>query len=155
MHRLCSRDTAVTVDTEEIIHSIALTKLRGLSLLNARTLLEAVGSARDLFANRKDILNLIPNASQRLVEAFDDAESALKAAQTEMEFIEKKGLRVLTLDSEDYPQRLRECEDAPLVLYGCGSVNLNSQRIVSMVGTRRCSEYGREVCSHFIADLKR
>lgn len=155
MHRLCSRDTAVTVDTEEIIHSIALTKLRGLSLLNARTLLEAVGSARDLFANRKDILNLIPNASQRLVEAFDDAESALKAAQTEMEFIEKKGLRVLTLDSEDYPQRLRECEDAPLVLYGCGSVNLNSQRIVSIVGTRKCSEYGREVCSHFIADLKR
>lgn len=143
------------MNTQEIIAAIALTKLKGLSLLNARTMLEAMGSASEVFAHRKDIVRMIPDASQRLVSAFADADEAMKIAEEEVEFIEKKRLKVFTLQDEDYPQRLRECEDAPLVLYGCGNVNLNSQRIISVVGTRKCSEYGREVCNNFIADLKR
>lgn len=143
------------MDTQEIISSIALTKLKGLSLLNARTLMEALGSASEVFAHRKDIVNLIPDASQRLVSAFVDVDEAMRLAEEEVEFIEKKRLKVFTLLDEDYPQRLRECEDAPLVLYSCGNANLNSLRIISIVGTRKCSEYGREVCNNFIADLKR
>ena len=143
------------MNTQEIIAAIALTKLKGLSLLNARTMLEAMGSAGEVFAHRKDIVCMIPDASQRLVSAFADADEAMKIAEEEVEFIEKKRLKVFTLQDEDYPQRLRECEDAPLVLYGCGNVNLNCQRIISVVGTRKCSEYGREVCNNFIADLKR
>lgn len=143
------------MDTQEIISSIALTKLKGLSLLNARTMLEALGSASEVFAHRKDIVSLIPEASQRLVSAFADVDEAMRLAEAEMEFIEKKRLKVYALLDEDYPQRLRECEDAPLMLYGCGNFNLNTQRIISVVGTRKCSEYGREVCNNFIADLKR
>ncbi len=143
------------MNTQEIVSSIALTKLNGLSLLNARTLLDSLGSASEVFAHRKDIVGVIPDASKRLVAAFDHTDEALRLAEEEMKFVEQKRLRVLTLNDVDYPQRLRECEDAPLVLYYCGSANLNSQRIVSIVGTRKCSEYGREVCNNFIADLKR
>lgn len=143
------------MDTQEIISAIALTKLKGLSLLNARTLLDAVGSAHEVIAHRKDIVGIIPDASQRLVTAFAEADAALKEAESEMQFIEQKNLKVFTLTDEDYPQRLRECEDAPLVLYYCGNANLNAMRIISIVGTRKCSEYGREVCNNFIADLKR
>ena len=141
--------------TQEIVSSIALTKLNGLSLLNARTLLDSLGSASEVFAHRKDIVGVIPDASKRLVAAFDHTDEALRLAEEEMKFVEQKRLRVLTLNDVDYPQRLRECEDAPLVLYYCGSANLNSQRVISIVGTRKCSEYGREVCNNFIADLKR
>ncbi len=143
------------MNTQEIISSIALTKLNGLSLLNARTLLDSLGSASEVFAHRKDIVGVIPDASKRLVAAFDHTDEALRLAEEEMKFVEQKRLRVLTLNDVDYPQRLRECEDAPLVLYYCGSANLNSQRVISIVGTRKCSEYGREVCNNFIADLKR
>ena len=143
------------MDTQEIISTIALTKLRGLGLLNARTLMDTLGSATEVFAHRKDIVSLIPDASQRLVAALADTGSALKTAEEEMEFIEAKHLKALTLNDENYPQRLKECEDAPLVLYSCGTADLNSQRIISIVGTRKCSEYGREVCENFIADLKR
>ncbi len=143
------------MNTQEIISSIALTKLKGLSLLNARTLIDTLGSASEVFAHRKEIVGLIPDASKRLVAAFDKTDEVLRLAEEEMKSVEQKKLRVLTLNDEDYPQRLRECEDAPLVLYSCGSANLNSQRIVSIVGTRKCSEYGREVCNNFIADLKR
>ena len=143
------------MNTQETISVIALTKLKGLSLLNARTMMEALGSASEVFAHRKDIMNLIPDASQRLVSAFADTDEAMRLAEEEMEFIEQKRLKVFVLQGVDYPQRLRECEDAPLVLYGCGDFNLNAQRIISVVGTRKCSEYGREVCNNFIADLKR
>lgn len=143
------------MNSQEIIAAIALTKLKGLSLLNARILMEALGSASEVFAHRKDIVSLIPDASKRLVEAFGDVDEAMKIAEEEMAFIEQKRLKVFTLLDEDYPQRLKECEDAPLVLYYCGSANLNSQRIINIVGTRKCSEYGREVCNNFIADLKR
>ena len=131
------------MNTQEIVSSIALTKLKGLSLLNARTLMDAMGSASEVFAHRKDIVSLIPDASERLVAAFAAVDDALKLAEEEMESVEQKKLRVLTLNDEDYPQRLRECEDAPLVLYCCGNANLNGRRIVSIVGTRKCSEYGR------------
>ena len=128
------------MNTQEIISAIAMTKLKGLSLLNARTLFETIGSAHDVLAHRKDIVSLIPNASSRLVEAFSNVDAALREAEKEMEFIEKKHLKVFTLNDEDYPGRLRECEDAPLILYYYGAANLNSQRIINIVGTRKCSE---------------
>lgn len=143
------------MNRQEIIASIALSKLKGLNLLNARTLVEAMGSASEVLAHRKDIVKMIPNVSQRLVEAFADVDVALKEAEQEMEFVEKKNLKVFTLMDEDYPGRLRECEDAPLVLFYCGSADLNSPHIINMVGTRKCSEYGKEICKNFIADLKR
>lgn len=139
---------------EEIISTIALTKLKGVSLLNARTLLETVGSASEVLAHREDIVSLIPNASNRLKEAFADVGEALKEAEQEMEFVNQKRMRVFTLLDEDYPARLKECEDAPLVLYYCGSADLNSPRMINLVGTRRCSEYGQDICQRFIADLK-
>ncbi|MCH5175309.1 MAG: DNA-processing protein DprA [Prevotellaceae bacterium] len=143
------------MSSQELIYSIALTKLKGLSLLNARTLYDTLGSAEEVFAHRKDIFAVIPDASKRLVEALGNVDDALRVAEQEMEFVEKKHLKVLTIGSDDYPHRLRECEDAPLVLYYCGSADLNRQRVVCVVGTRKCSEYGRELCRNFIADLKR
>lgn len=142
------------MSSQELIYSIALTKLKGLSLLNARTLYDTLGSASEVFAHRKDISDVIPDASKRLVEALRNVDDALRVAEQEMEFVEKKNLKVLTIGSDDYPYRLRECEDAPLVLYYCGNADLNRQHIVCIVGTRKCSEYGRELCRNFIADLK-
>lgn len=148
-------EKSASMDTQEIICTIAMTKLKGLNLLNARTLLEAMGSASEVFAHRRDIMGLIPDASPRLVEALSQMDEAKKAAESEMAFIEQKKLRALTLKDKDYPQRLKECEDAPLVIYYCGTAHLNSQHIISIVGTRKCSEYGKEMCRNFITDLKR
>ena len=143
------------MDTQEIIYAIALTQLKGLSLLNARTLLDIMGSASEVFAHRKDILSIIPDASPRMIETLTHVDEALRVAEAEMDFIEKRHLKVFTLNDTDYPQRLKECEDAPLVLYYFGTANLNSSHIINMVGTRKCTEYGRELCKNFVADLKR
>lgn len=142
------------MNDQELLYAIALANLKGLSVLNARVLLETLGSAGEVFAHRRDIVGVIPDASKRLLDAFADVDDALKVAERELEFVERKHLRVLMLNDGDYPWRLRECEDAPLVLFACGDVDLNVAHVVSVVGTRGCSEYGRDVCGQFVADLK-
>ncbi len=96
----------------------------------------------------------MPDASQRLVEAMKNVDLALKRAEEEMEFIDKKNVRVLTMNDDAYPQRLKECDDAPVVLFYCGNGNLNKAKIISMVGTRKITEYGKELCADFVKDLK-
>ncbi|MBQ6965867.1 MAG: DNA-processing protein DprA [Bacteroidaceae bacterium] len=142
------------MNAQESIYAIALTRLRGLSLLNARKLYEAMGSAGEVYVHRKEILDCIPDASERLVEALNGMDDAVRLAEQEMVFVEQKGVQVLTLNDPDYPKRLKECEDAPLVLYYYGTAHLNASHIVSVIGTRRCSEYGRGICNNFIASLK-
>lgn len=80
---------------------------------------------------------------------------AMKIAQTELEFIHKHNITVLTIEDERYPYRLRECADAPLVLYAKGNVNLNEGQFVSVVGTRGASERGKDTTHRFVSDLSR
>ena len=139
----------------ESFYSIALTQLRGISISNARVLYDAFGSAKALYENRNDILSVVPDATPRLVNALQSWDEALKRADAELEFIHNKKIAVLCMNDDAYPQRLKQCDDAPIVLYYCGNANLNEARVVSMVGTRKCTEYGKDVCRNFLADLKR
>lgn len=141
--------------TQEILNMIALTKMKGLGLLNARQLLNCIGSATDIMSMREDIVEHVPNASKRFVEAMKNVSSCIEAAEREAEFIESNNIRVMAIGDDDYPQRLKECDDAPLVLYCCGSADFNRKKVVSIVGTRKCTEYGRELCDNFVAELKR
>ena len=80
-------------------------------------------------------------------------EEALTHAKRELEWIEAHGIRVWTLADEDYPYRLRQCPDRPLVLYSKGNVHPSDGHIVSIVGTRRPTERGKELTNAFVRDL--
>lgn len=134
---------------------MALTRLRHISLSNLHALHRAAGSATSIYENRKDIRAILPDASERLVNTLKDFDEALKRAETEKEFADRKNVKCITINSADYPQRLCDCDDAPLVLYYCGNANLNSSRIINVIGTRHCTEYGRDVCHNLITDLQR
>lgn len=97
----------------------------------------------------------MPDANQRLFDIFKNVDYALKRAEKEMDFICKKNVRVLPMNDDDYPQRLKECDDAPVVLFYCGNGNLNKAKVLSMVGTRKITEYGKELCVNFVEDFKR
>ena len=58
------------------------------------------------------------------------------------------------MNDERYPQRLKDCDDAPLMLFYKGNANLNQQRIINIVGTRHCTPYGEDLIRRFITDLK-
>ncbi len=140
---------------EETLYAMALTKLNRLSLSNIHALYEELGSAKAVFEHRNDIREVMPEASDRLVEALRNMDEAVRRAEAEAEFLEKKGVRCLTMGCADYPQRLRDCVDSPILLYYCGCADLNAMRVVNIIGTRHITEYGRDICRNFIADLQR
>ena len=137
---------------DEQIYTLALTRIPGLGLMGACSLMRTLGSASAIFQNRKDLKELIPEVSHKLVKALDCPE-AFKRAKQELQFAEKNQIQCITLNDPAYPSRLRECEDAPLALFYRGNASLNALRIVSMVGTRHATAYGEEVCQSFVSDL--
>src|SRR5690606_11799131 len=78
---------------------------------------------------------------------------ALKKAEAEWKCVEKTGIRLLFYLDADYPKRLKHCEDGPIMLYAKGKMDLNTQKVVSIIGTRTSSEYGRRVTEQLIAGL--
>lgn len=141
-------------NSEEIYYSIALTRMAGFSADIALRLYQAMGSSRAVYEHRNEIGDAVADATPRLREAMRNWDDALRRAAAEMEFIEKSGIQALTMQDEDYPQRLRECPDAPVVLYYKGVADLNQRYILNMVGTRHCTTYGQDLVRRFISDLR-
>ena len=138
---------------DEIFYTMALTRLTNFNYQQALELYKAVGSAQLLYEYRNDIGDILKDCSPRLREALKDWDEPMKRAEFELKYMEEHGIRALTLMDDDYPQRLLECPDAPIVLYFTGNCDLNQTKIVSIVGTRQCTQYGQDLIRHFIADL--
>ena len=138
---------------EEQIYSIALTMVPGIGHIGAKHLIDGMNNAVDVFRLRKEIPERIPEVSQRVVDALDCPQAVIRAEQ-EYEFIRKNRISCLSFHDEAYPSRLRECEDAPIVLFFKGNTDLNSLHILNMVGTRNATDYGTQICASFLRDLK-
>lgn len=139
---------------QEIFYTMALTRLTNFNYQQALELYKAVGSAQLLFEHRNEIGDIIKDASPRLVEALKDWNEPMRRAEAEIRFMEEHRIRALTLTSDDYPQRLTECPDAPIIIYYTGNADLNQTRIISIVGTRRMTTYGEDLIRRFVRDLR-
>ena len=142
------------MNQQEIISAIALTRISYFSLAELLELFRRVGSAQEIVAHSQHIRDLLPEASDRLTQAFTDIGEALRYAESELRTAESMGVRPLVMGDDDYPSRLLECADAPLVLYYQGSASLNQKRVVSIVGTRRCTPYGQDLVRRFMSELR-
>ena len=141
------------MNQEEIFYTMALTRISNFNFAQALALYRAAGSAQLLFEHRNEIGDIVKDASPHLVEALRQWDEPMRRAEAEMKFIGEHGIRALTLIDDDYPQRLVECPDAPLILYYKGNADLNQAKIVSIVGTRQCTQYGQDIIRRFVADL--
>lgn len=137
---------------EEQIYSLALTRIPGLGLTGAHNLVDSLETATAIFQHRKELPQLVPGITDKLVKALDCPE-AFRRAEQELLFCEKNHIRCLTLNDENYPARLRECDDAPLALFYRGNADLNTLHIINMVGTRHATLYGQDICTRFLSDL--
>lgn len=139
---------------EEILHCLALELIPGIGLTGARTLYDVFGSATELFSRRAELVHYTQASQRRFIKLLDCPE-AFKRAEEELAFAEAHGVETICISDRRYPSRLRECSDAPLVLFFKGNCDLNALRVVSMVGTRNATDYGRELCDEFVSGLKR
>lgn len=142
----------MAMNSDERVCSIALTLCPGIGRIGAKRLIDGMGSAARVFLRREELPEIMPGISPSVVAALD-CPAAFLRAERELEFVEKNRLSCLTLKDEAYPSRLRECEDAPVVLFFKGNADLNRLRVINMVGTRRATDYGRQFCADFLRDL--
>lgn len=138
---------------EELLHLIALTMVPRLGLVGQRRVLDAFGSATDVFKQRDHLAELLPDATPDLQKSLSEMEQWIGRAQQELEWARQQGVQCIPIGDPRYPVRLRDCADAPLVLYFFGKGRLDALHIVSMVGTRQCSDYGKSLCQEFTAEL--
>ena len=139
---------------QETIYSIALTRLCYCSLVDILYLYKRMGSATAIVEHRNDICSILPDASPRLVQSLSRLPEAIRRAEAEMQYNQQHGITTLTFNDPRYPRRLRECDDAPIVLFYRGNADLNQVHIVSIVGTRHCTSYGLDITNRFIRELK-
>ena len=140
---------------QELFYVMALTRLTNFNYQQALELYKTVGSAQLLYEHRNEIGDIVKEASPTLMQALQNWDDAMKRADFELHYMQEHSIRGLVLGDDDYPQRLCECSDAPLVLYYKGNCDLNQTKIVSIVGTRQMTVYGQDLIRHFVSDLKR
>ena len=134
---------------QELLYTMALTLALRQQSKHQRTLLQELGSATAVYENRRDLSKMLEHVSERMSEALADMDALLPRCEQELTYARDHHIQILCLqDGEHYPTRLSLCDDAPLILYALGNADLNAQHIVSIVGTRRCTERGRELCEH-------
>ena len=138
---------------QEIIYTMALTRVPRVNTAAQHRLMEELGSASAVFDHRHHIRDFYPEASDKLSATLQEMEVQVARAEEELEFTRKHHIKCLCYHDTDYPSRLRECDDAPLLLYYKGNADLNRTHVINMVGTRHCTEYGKDICRRFVAEL--
>ncbi len=138
--------------SNEKLYQIAVTLLPNVGSVLAKNLIAYCGSAENIFKTSKGKLEKIPGIGKERAEAIASAD-VMKEAEEELKFTEKYGIVPIFFTDKNYPYRLKECSDSPVLFYFKGNANLNAERIVSVVGTRRITDYGKEMTKKLIADL--
>lgn len=119
----------------------------------ARNLIAFCGSAKAVFTEKKNLLMKIPGIGSHTAEniyRFRDFESV----DQEITFLEKHRIQPVYYLDADYPYRLKNCDDGPVILYYKGNTDLNNQRMISVVGTRKATLYGKQFTEELVTALQ-
>lgn len=139
---------------DDLLYKIAIELIPKIGSIHAKRLIAYCGGPEAVFKESKRALQKIPGFGDNRVEEIVN-QHILSIAEDEIKFIEKYNIRTLYYLDSDYPERLRRCEDGPVLLYlKCNEMpNLDYDKIISVVGTRKASDYGKEFCNTLITDL--
>ena len=142
-------------DISSLVSALALNTLFGDDPKFSHHLIDALGSAEAVFAlSAQERLALFGPYNARAAQI---GPAALEAAQAEFERLSGRGIQFLSIFDESYPEALRECPDAPLLLYVRSATPAAELFVgrpaVAIVGTRDQSLYGRECCQRIVRAL--
>lgn len=137
----------------DLLHNIALTQVEGIGSVQAKLLIEHFGNAENIFKAKAKELSNVEGIGEIRAKAIKDY-SNFAEAEKEIKFAEKHHIQCLFLTEENYPQRLLNCYDAPTLLYYRGNANLNHTKIISIIGTRNNTDYGKQITEKLVEELQ-
>lgn len=136
------------------IYSLALTRVYGVGPAMAKKLMEFYPSAEDLFNETAAGLEVVFKGRRKTIESIL-GKSMFPVCERELRFIEDNGIRAYFFTDSDYPERLRRMDDPPVCLFVKGRGSLDADRMVSIVGTRHATDYGKWMTANIVHELNR
>lgn len=136
----------------QLIYKIAISQIPGVGAITAKKLIAYCGSVEGVFKEKKNALLKIPGVGSFLANNISK-QNVLPRAETELNFIEKYQINTHFYLDKNYPHRLKECEDAPILFFTKGNIDFNNNKIISIVGTRNITSEGKENCQQLIRGL--
>ncbi len=136
----------------DMLYQVALTMVPQIGDVHMASLLQHFETAEEVFSAGRRVLDKIPGIGpvrSKSIRSFKD----FSKAEKELDFTRKYGIQVLCRNHPGYPKRLLHCYDAPSLLYYKGNADINTSRILAIIGTRNHTGYGREITGHIIREL--
>ena len=128
-----------------------ISKVKGLLPARRKMLFEMLGTPEEVYKAREDVLRNIPLLEEFQIEQLIDFRKI--DFEYESEQFGRKGIKFVTVDDKEFPERLRNIPDAPSFLFYRGELPDDNLPAVAVVGSRRCSFYGKEMCMRFSSAL--
>ena len=135
-----------------LLHQIALGMIPGVGPRLAKNLLQHIGKAEEIFSASIQDLMAVPGIGSTLARTIL-GKDFMREAEQECTFVEQHEILPLWIENDNYPHRLHPCDDAPPLLYYKGTADLNNRYIISIVGTRNATAYGKRLCEDLISEL--
>lgn len=142
----------MTLDPRECL---ALSLIKGMNAQVARRIVEILGDLHEFFEIDIKSAARMPEVNEAFLQTLRERKGALAKADEEIAFCNRHHIRMVSLLDEDlFPPRLSQCEDAPVCLFVLGNANLDAERMLAVVGTRRCSAYGQSYTTKVIEEVR-
>lgn len=136
----------------QLIPLLALLDTAGVGSIMAKRLIHHCGSAAAVFEESDNALLAIESVGKKTIEALRRVDVFAKA-ESEYQFIQEQNLKTLFYQDSSYPSYLKDCIDGPVLLFASGDLNFDTQRIISIVGTRNITASGIQFCNELIESL--
>ncbi|MCX4260398.1 MAG: DNA-processing protein DprA [Muribaculaceae bacterium] len=140
------------MERADLVYRMAFASVRGMNRALADDLIARLGSEREFFEASETRLRYITSSRSRIYTA-DYRAARLRDAEAEERFVASHGIKAIYYTDAEYPERLADCDDAPLMLYAVGNTDLNSSRLVAVVGTRHATPYGIDFTNRLVEEL--
>ncbi len=137
---------------EETFYLLALQKVSLIGDINAKKLLYHFSSAKNIFGAKPHLLNKIDGIGSAIIKNLQD-KKVFQLAEKEYNYILKNNLKIHAYNDDSYPERLKHCPDNPILMFSSGNIDFNNRKIISIVGTRKITHYGTDICNKLITDI--
>lgn len=138
---------------DELLYVLALQKTKSIGDIIAKKLITTLGSAAAVYQEKPQNIKKLNGIGTITLANLKD-KNPLKQAEKEIEFIIKNNIKTFYFLDDDYPIKLKYCIDGPILYFQKGNTTFENRKIISIVGTRNMTSYGRDCCEQIIADLK-
>lgn len=140
--------------TEDKLYQVALSLIPKIGPTLSRQLINHFSTPQNIFKATKGKLSKVPGVGEKLAALIPNQADLLKKAESIIEQSTKKDISIHYYKEASYPKRLITISDAPILLYSKGNVNLNPDRSIGIVGTRKATKYGLTITEDIVSEIK-